>query len=329
MNFNVIPLILSIIQGCNPNRRVFICFENAGSTKPLFQEYMLKAVGVQVEGSKVINSKRWTQVSRNRLFITNATGFRNAATQTPPWENGWTTGWTASRDCFGVTKYEPISLGPWLRTRSRAKENKPVHTTAAYHPVNLVYDTSYFGGEQAFQSLWKIGTCLPEVDWDKFPQILTVKKAWTTLLNWPIKERIRPNEEEDRARDVVATIFHSNNLPFRPPTTKERLKQAELYDLFNSLKVTRSCAAGPVTDDAIWNAFLPSALLGAMHGSAPGGLESHVFKGTAIAHRALKPDACKNLYSKLKDKVAQIIMEDETTILLGKEKSCKGCHSHT
>jgi hypothetical protein len=71
MNFNVIPLILSIIQGCNPNRRVFICFENAGSTKPLFKEYMLKAVGVQVEGSKVINSKRWTQVSRNRLFITN------------------------------------------------------------------------------------------------------------------------------------------------------------------------------------------------------------------------------------------------------------------
>jgi hypothetical protein len=186
-----------------------------------------------------------------------------------------------------------------------------------------VYDTSYFGGEQAFQSLWKIGTCLPNVDWDKFPQILAVKKAWDTLLNWPIKERIHPNEDEDRARDVVATIFHANNLPFRPPTTKERLKQAELYELFNSLKVTRSCAAGPVTDDAIGNAFLPSALLGAMHGSAPEGLESHVFKGSAIAHRALKPDACKSLYYKLKDKVAQTIMEEETTILLGKEKAVK------
>ena len=72
---------------------------------------------------------------------------------------------------------------------------------------------------------------MPEVDWDKFPQILAVKEAWTTLLNWPIKERIHPNEGEDRARDVVAMIFHSNNLPFRPPTTKERLRQAELYEL--------------------------------------------------------------------------------------------------
>jgi hypothetical protein len=147
------------------------------------------------------------------------------------------------------------------------------------------------------------------------------------MLNWPIKTRLRPNKEEDEARDVITIMFHSANLPFRLPSTRERLRQAELLEIFSNLKVTRSCAAGPIADDAVDNSFVPSALLGAMRGSSTEGFEGHLFKGTAIAIRTLQHNALNKLYADLKIKVSRMILDEETSRILGRENAAKAVNS--
>ena len=55
--FNVIPVIINIIQGIQPNRYVFLITENAASTLDRHINYMLHTLGLGKEVVKHINAQ--------------------------------------------------------------------------------------------------------------------------------------------------------------------------------------------------------------------------------------------------------------------------------
>ena len=75
--FNVIPVIINLIMGLQPNRYVFLITENAASTLDQHIDYMLYTLGLGKEVVKHINAQAWTDVSRKRLFIATNVGYRN------------------------------------------------------------------------------------------------------------------------------------------------------------------------------------------------------------------------------------------------------------
>jgi hypothetical protein len=300
-HFNVIPVIIAIIQALQPSRFVFVTTENAGSMLAHHLLYMLKALGLGEEVVKHINAKDWTDVTRKRIFLSNCIGFILPQVQPSPWEPGWQVGLLCTTDSLGRKCYRKTTIMPLLRARGRNANDDPVHSTGAYHPSNLLYCPARLGGEQAFQQLWPPGENVPTIPWGQYFTLTETKEAWQTLLAWPIKNRIKPNKAEDEAAAILATAFAVGNLPFRPPNAKERMQQAEISKLFDTLEVTRPLLTEGVRTDIVGNAFLPSALTAAMKGNKEGGLANTIFHppgqaDTRIACKALLPDELKQLF---------------------------------
>ncbi len=321
-HFNIIPTIVSIIHHIEPTRFIFVITEHASTILPIHLEYMLQTLGLQREVVKTINSKEWTDVARKRIYLSNGVGAHMPAFRNSKWEGDWQPGMRCTTSTDGRRQYHRGKLMPLLRARGRNAMGQPIHATGAYHPANLLYSPHLLGGIEAFEGLWKPGETIPSIPWKDFFQTKELLDAWNIIIQWPIKERIIPSSREDNAAATLATAFAAGTFPFRPPGPQERMEQAEIFELYSTLVVTRPLLTAAVCTDIVGNSLLPSALTAAMHGIKEGGLASTLFPaegqaGNRMHCTALKPDALKHAFRLLVKQVSADLALEQTANDIG------------
>ena len=148
----------------------------------MHKNYLLKLVGAGEEHCKQLDAAKWSDVSRNRLFITSSVGAITPARQSPPFEHGFTTLPVNS-------ELHTRKLPPWMLPRGITYTGNVVKSAVAYHPDHLLYDSEYFGG---LSELWKLvqknglRTTMEKL----IPP--TYQKAFKCLAEWDQKKQFLP-----------------------------------------------------------------------------------------------------------------------------------------
>jgi len=256
-HFHIFPVLLSVLKAVKSSLTFFVTVENAGSMLDIHRKYMREALDLPLVASKAINSGEWGHVRRNRIFLSNTLQACKPEQQPAPWDEGYVLAkcWQGHR------------LMPWLRSRGRTEAGHVILTTGAYHPHNLLYRAAHFGGLDALEKLWDVHTDLPAIRWQDFMDPAAFQ-AMQTLLAWPIKDRLFPNEDEDKAAKVLADFYATapEGIPFRPPNLAEKQRESELARFYDEVHGAKALMDDRMLTDLIGNFFKPSALRAAMTG---------------------------------------------------------------
>jgi hypothetical protein len=217
--------------------RVFIMIEKAGSMEKVHLQDFKEFHGFVAGIDKRINPETWGWVRRSRVVFTRTNGLCDVEKQDMPWDDGWfpllvpeklieTDDIPTTRDWIGKDNTKCRILMPWLRSRGTNEKGDAILTSAAYHPVNLLYN------EEAFNGLGGLVNHAEDIQkgskfmismalWDThIPEAYRV--SWDVILSWDIKADFRPNDEQDLAAKHLSAFFcnPSMNLPFRPPNLR-------------------------------------------------------------------------------------------------------------
>ena len=124
--------------------RTVVLVENAGSMKSHMKSYILNLLGIPSACCHYINCSRWG----SRYFFSSS----DVSILPPHSPSPFTSGWSPMLKLSSSTppSFVPIPLPPWLRPRGHTPKDSVVQTPLAYHPKNLLYDSSYFSSWDSF-----------------------------------------------------------------------------------------------------------------------------------------------------------------------------------
>lgn len=184
-----------------------------------------------------------------------------------------------------------------------------MRTAGAYHPNNLLYFVEFFGGQDAFESLWQDGD-LPSIDWTAYFDGAALA-AWKVILAWPVKERVLPTEEEDKAAAILADVFDDPGiwLPFRVPSIAEMEVDSELGDFYADLTSAKALLSPQMYISLVGNFFRPSALAAALGKGAPDGLAAFLGRAATMLIRQPSPLAPSQLREAFQLLAAKVLQE--------------------
>ena len=247
--------------------RTVILVENAGSMRSHMKSYILSLLGIPSSCCHYINCPRWGTVTRARYFFSSSDISPIPPHSPSPFLSGWFPMLRLSS--ASPPAFVPIPLPPWLRPRGYTPKGAVVQTPLAYHPKNLLYDSTYFGSWDRFceSCLSNLSRQYPEVPFKQFlPEYLW--KEWDALLDW------KADFDSQLTQAILHTVtklqeFYSNPyiyMPCRLPTLDEKAHDSELTDL---IETTKQEANPPVRTlhNIIGNFFKPSAVLAALGGT--------------------------------------------------------------
>ena len=257
-------------------RRVVVLFENAGSMQDHMKAYIHALLGIPAPCAHYLNCAKWGSVSRARYFFSSSSIAVLPTSSPSPFDENWS-------PTLLPSTLEPKPLPPWLRPRRTTDKGSVVQTPLAYHPRNLLYDTTYFGGPSGFRKACVANhpTAYPELPFKEFlPEFLW--DDWDSLVAWEADYNAEMTKE---ILDIVSRLqdFYSNPfiyLPFRLPSLQEKARDSELSDLIHQ---TIQDASPPLRTlhNIIGNFFKPSAVLAALGGTVH---IQNLVAGTATPH---------------------------------------------
>ena len=231
------------------------------------KSYILSLLGIPSACCHYINCSRWGSVTRARYFFSSSDVAILPPHSPSPFNSGWSPMLKLSSS--NPPTFFPIPLPPWLRPRGYTPKGSVVQTPLAYHPQNLLYDSSYFGTWDSFceSCLSHISQQYPDMPFKHFlPEFLW--KEWDALMEW------KADSDSQLTPSILQTVtklqeFYSNPyvyMPFRLPTLDEKARDSELTDL---IETTRQEANPPLRTlhNIIGNFFKPSAVLAALGGT--------------------------------------------------------------
>lgn len=236
--------------------RVVVLFENAGSMQEHMKTYIHQLLGIPPPCAHYINCVQWGSVSRARYFFSSSSSSVLPTSSSSPFEENWSL-------VLDSSTLKPRPLPPWLRPRRTTDKGSVVQTPLAYHPRNLLYDTTYFGGPTEFRTacISNRPTLHPSVPFEEFlPEFLW--SDWSSLVAWDA------NYNAELTKEILGIVsrlqdFYSNPfiyLPFRLPSFEEKARDSELSDL---IQQTIQDASPPIRTlhNIIGNFFKPAQLL--------------------------------------------------------------------
>ena len=212
--------------------RIVVLVENAGSMRPHMTSYILSLLGIPSSCSHYINCSRWGSVTRARYFFSSSDTAILPPHSPSPFNSGWFP--MLKLSSASPPAFVPIPLPPWLRPRGYTPKGSVVQTPLAYHPKNLLFDSTYFGSWALFceSCLSHLSRQYPEVPFKQFlPEFLW--KEWDALLEW------RADFDSQLTQAILQTVtklqeFYSNPYiytPFRPLLMKKHGAQNLLISL--------------------------------------------------------------------------------------------------
>ena len=161
--FCAIPTLIWFVQTFRPDIFLLAVGENAGTTKPLHQEFMLHTLGIGTGANPThycpaMDAAAWTAAPRNRIFPANFVAINpglGIPKRPPPWEPNWR------------KPEQPTTL-----TRSRGVvDGKPFTSTYQYCGRHMVVNVEIFPGKTPLHEvIHKIRTCMDDearIAWDK------------------------------------------------------------------------------------------------------------------------------------------------------------------
>ena len=283
-------------------KRVVFLVENAGSMKDHMKQYILKLLGVPEQCAHYLNCAKWGSVSRARYFFTASSTVVTPLPTPSPFDEGWSPTLIIEPDSPNHLKTRP--LPPWLRPRCVTDRGSVVQSPLAYHPKNLLYDTSFFGTKNDFQialtqnlpflfPILPFKNFLPEFLWSDWDHLVAWGATFDSTMTPAIITAVS-NLQDFYDNPFIYT-------PFRLPTLQEKARDSELSDLISS---TIAEANPPIRTlhNIIGNFFKPSAVCAALGGTDS--IRNYVYGGLKPSEWApLAPPAVDLLFSELKRKV--------------------------
>lgn len=125
--------------------RVVVLFENAGSMQEHMKKYIHQLLGIPISCAHYINCAQWGSVSRARYFFSTSNTPVLPTSSPSPFPDNWS-------PVLDPGTLKPRPLPPWLRPRRTTDKGSVVQSPLAYHPRNLLYDTTFFGGPTEFRA---------------------------------------------------------------------------------------------------------------------------------------------------------------------------------
>ena len=265
----VIYAVLLALQSVEPSilECVHIFLENAGSMKPIHQDFIQKIFGVRECCCHQIAGAAFGHVERKRKFFTRYEQIGKFSNRPTPWFQGWR---PAADHACGI-QFPVVKHKPWLRPRRFDHERGLRLAAYFYHPSTLLYHVPSFGGAEAFQRQFsqaaESSNGIPTLPWEKFvPDGPAGLRFVADVQKLSLQADVPSLAAMDRFAEANAELLRAENAfligdknipPFRVAHYKEMLKDAELDSWLGDVEehVNDMCIAS-----IVGNCFYPGAL---------------------------------------------------------------------
>ena len=269
----VIYAVLLALQSIEPSiiECVHIFLENAGSMKPIHQDFIQKILGIRECCCHHIAGAAFGHVERKRKFFTRYGQIGTFSNRPTPWFQGWRP--VADHMCGMQPPGDKHK--PWLRPKRFDRERGLRLAAYFYHPSALLYHVPSFGGAEAFQRQFsqaaETTNAVPNLPWEKFvPDGPIGLRFVTEVQKLSFQADIPSLAAMDRFAEANSELLRAENAfligdsgipPFRVAHYKEMLRDAELDVWLADVEehINDMCIAS-----IVGNCFYPGALKAAI-----------------------------------------------------------------